>query len=141
MSERPWLLVAVEMTTAASALYGGIGLALNDAIGMPDTWLRNSPFDSWLLPGVLLVLVVAVPMSVAAAMEVARGGRAWLMSEFAGVVLVGWIVVEVLLMRRYNVLQPVMAAVGLLVVLLARQARPQRHVTSRSESRPATPTM
>ena len=58
-------VIGLETIAAVSALGGGIGLVAGNAIGMPAGWLAATPFSSWLVPGVLLLLVVAVPMGVA----------------------------------------------------------------------------
>jgi hypothetical protein len=120
-----WLLVALEVIIAVNAVYGGIGLMVN-GLGMPGDWLDATPFDSWRLPGVFLLAAVAVPMSVAAILELTRWRRAYLASVLAGLVLIGWIVVQVVVLRRYFFLQPVLGAAGVLVVGLAWSAHRRR---------------
>jgi len=68
-------VIGLETVAAVSAVGGGIGLAAGNAIGMPADWLAATPFSSWLVPGVLLLLVVAVPMGVAAVAELRRSRR------------------------------------------------------------------
>jgi hypothetical protein len=113
----------LEIVIAASAGYGGVGLIAGNAIGMPDDWLAGTSFTSWTLPGVLLLLVVAVPMTIAAALELRRSPWAAVASANAGAAQVGWIAGELLVMQRYNVLQPVMMMLGLAVLLIAIAAR------------------
>jgi hypothetical protein len=67
--------VGVEVFVAVGAVYGGIGLIAGNAIHISDDWLVGTPFDSWVLPGVFLLLVVAAPMTVAAVAELRR--RQW----------------------------------------------------------------
>jgi hypothetical protein len=116
---RPFLLIALELLIGVGAVYGGVGLMWNNAIGMPDEWLQGTPFTSWVLPGVFLLLVVAVPMTAAAVLEVRHSARAAVASVLAGAAEVGWIAAELFVMQKYNVLQPVMLALGLAVMLLA----------------------
>ena len=59
-------LIGIEALVSVVALYGGIGLIAGNALKMRDDWLDGTPFTSWVLPGVLLLIVVAVPMGVAA---------------------------------------------------------------------------
>lgn len=113
----------IESLVAASAVYGGVGLIAGNAIGMPDDWLAGTPFGSWVLPGVLLLLVVAAPMAVAAVLELRRSRWAAVASVTAGAAQIGWIAAELLMMERYDVLQPVMVAIGLTVVLIAIAVR------------------
>lgn len=108
--------VGLEVVLGLSAVYGGIGL-LTGTIGMPDTWLVGTPFGSWLVPGIALLLVVAVPMLLAAGAELRRLPHAVAVSAVAGLLQVGWIAAELLFMRRYDPLQPLVLALA--TVLLA----------------------
>lgn len=70
----------------AAAVYGGVGLIENNAIGM----LVGALFHSWVPPGVLLVVVAAL-MAVAAELELRRSPWAAVASVAAGAAQVGWI--------------------------------------------------
>jgi hypothetical protein len=118
MHSRQRVLIALELIIGANAVYGGIGLA-RDGLGMPDDWLTGTPFDSWLWPGVFLLLVVAVPMVVAAAAEIWRRAWAYRASGVAAGLLLGWIIVQLAVLQRYFSLQPVLFAAGLAVAALA----------------------
>ncbi len=138
---RPWTLAVLELLTALSAVYGGIGL-IGEFIGMPDSWLRGMPFSSWVLPGVFLVLVVAVPVGTAALLELRHSAWAPAASVVVGAAPIGWIGAELLLMQKYDVLQPVMLGVGLAVLLLslwADRARPVLPASPSSRRRRTTP--
>ena len=102
-------LIALELLVAVNATYGGIGLMRN-GMGMPDDWLEPTPFTSWLWPGVFLLLVIAVPMTAAAALEMGRSRLAYLASMTAAACQVGWIVVQVAVLQRFFFLQPVLVA-------------------------------
>jgi len=113
-----WALVGVECFVAVGAVYGGVGLMADNAIHISDEWLVGTPFDSWLLPGFFLLLVVAVPMIVAAVAELLRLRWAYGASLLAGAAQIGWIVAQWLIMQRFFVLQPVMLIAGVVVLLL-----------------------
>jgi hypothetical protein len=112
------VLVAVELLLGASAVYGAVGL-LTGTLGMSDDWLAGTPFASWVVPGVALLLVVAVPMLGAAFLEVRGHPAAATASVAAGVLQVGWIAVQLLVMQRYFVLQPVVLLAAALLLLVA----------------------
>lgn len=114
-----WVLIGAQVFAAVGAWYGGIGLIADNSIGMLPEWLPGTPFDSWTWPGILLLLVVAAPMTVAAAAEATRLRWAYPASLLAGAALVGWIVTQWALFQRYFFLQPLMFAVGVLVLVLA----------------------
>jgi len=83
-----WALIGVELLIGAAATSGGIGL-MSDSIGMPAEWLDGTPFGSWLLPGILLLAVVALPMIVAAVAELDRASWAYAASLVAGALQAG----------------------------------------------------
>lgn len=112
------VLLAVLLLVAANALYGGIGLVVN-GLGMPDEWLTRLPVDTWTLPGIALLLTVAVPQLVAAWFVWRRDPRAGVVGLVAGAALVLWITVQLLVLQRYFFLQPVIAVFGLLEMALA----------------------
>jgi hypothetical protein len=115
------ITIGVEVVLGLSALYGGIGL-LTGTIGMPDTWLEGTPFRTWLVPGIALLLLVAVPMLAATVVELRARRGAEVVSAVAGLMQVGWIAIELLFMhRRYDPLQPlvlILASVLLGAVVL-----------------------
>ena len=114
----PWALAGLEGLTGAAALYGGIGL-IRDGFGMPDGWLAGTPLTGWVLPGMALLIGVAVPQFAAAAL-IAAGARPGLAAGFlAGLLLVAWIAMQLLILRHYFFLQPAVAGIGAAEVLLA----------------------
>ena len=123
---RYWLVIVLEVAVALAALYGGIGLMWDNAIGMFDVWLVGTPFTSWVLPGALLLLVVAAPMAVAAVLELRGSAWAGMASVAAGAAQVAWIGAQLAVMQRYDVQQPIMLACGLAIVLSALAARRDR---------------
>ena len=97
---------------ALSAYYGSAGLVLGFLPGV-DLLRPRLPFDSTLLGGLALLLVVAVPTSVTAVLAWRHDPRAADAALWSGVLLVGWIVVEVIVIRELSPLQPICAVLGL----------------------------
>ena len=112
-------LLVVPLLVAANAVYGGVGLVL-DGLGMPPEWLERLPVDTWTWPGVALLGTVALPQLVAAWFVWRHDPRAGVVALAAGVALVLWIVVQVLLLQRYFFLQPVIT--GLVPLYANRRA-------------------
>lgn len=112
-------LISLEVLVAVGAVFGGIGLIANNAIGMLPEWLDGTPFSTWTIPGVLLLLVVALPMAGAAFAEIRYFPWAFALSILAGAAQLGWIVAQWLIIQRYFFLQPVMLAAGAGVLVLA----------------------
>jgi hypothetical protein len=116
-------LVGLDGFAALTAICGGIALAAGvEAARFPAGWLAGTPFSSYLLPGLILAAVVGGSAAVATieAMRSSRaGGRA---SMTAGVLLLGWIVGEVVILTDdaevISVIELVFLAVGLAMTAL-----------------------
>ncbi len=115
MSYHAWL-TALAGFVAGSA-YGG-------AAGLIAGWLRPSasmmgslPLHSPVFAGIALACVVAAPATVVAVLAWRRHPRDRDAAALAGVLLLGWIVVEVAVVRQFSALQVVygLAGLGLIV--------------------------
>lgn len=86
------------------ALYGGTMLITDPTGGsmqMPLSYLEHSPFSSYLIPGIVLLLVNGC-LSIATIILLLRkgAGAPWLVMA-QGVLLSGWIVVQMLMLRMF----------------------------------------
>jgi hypothetical protein len=111
------LLLGLAAFNALDAAIGGIGLATG-AISVGDT-LEGSPFSTPTIPGLILLVAVGGSMAVAAAALWRRDARAHLLAACAGLVQVGWIVVQVALLGLTSFLQPAILLLGLATTALA----------------------
>jgi hypothetical protein len=115
-------LAAGAGLVACSAWFGAAGLAFG-FLRLPDRLVRRLPFGSTVVSGLALALVVAVPYS-ALAIAAWRGDRRTTLASFAcGLVMIGWIAVEVLVVREFSFLQPLMGGVGIAFGLVGRRGR------------------
>lgn len=110
------LLMFGALNAAAGGVYGVTG-----AEAVPPEWLAGSPFTSYLVPGLVLLVVVGGTLLYAAigVFRKAPDGRGRAVA--AGVILLGWIVVQVAIIGYVSWLQPATVVAGLLVLLLAWQ--------------------
>jgi len=115
-------LIGLQAALAASAVYGAIGLALQlDGFEMPTRWLHPLPLDSWLLPGIALLLCVAVPLGAAALAGWRHDRRTTSVSWLAAGMLLGWLGVQLLVIGVRAPVQVVTLVLAtLLVALTAR---------------------
>lgn len=116
-----WVLVLIEAFVAYQAISGGIGL-ITDTWKLPTDWLARTPFDSWVGPGWILIGLVAVPQVLAAIPKLflpRRPGLGILAGLLAGANLLIWIGLQLAVLQIYFFLQPVIAAIGALEVVLA----------------------
>ena len=121
-------LVVVETFLGLAAIGGGIAI-LTGVFDqwLPLEWLQGTPFSDYTIPGLVLLVVVGGGMLLAAATAFVRHEIAVLYSLAMGLVMVGWEVVEVVIIDRYEeaiipstiVQQILMAALGLVIAVLS----------------------
>lgn len=114
------VLAAVHGVVGVAAVIGGIGLVRN-GLGMPKDWLLSTPFDTWLIPGVLLAIGVGGSQLLAAVLLGAHDPQARAASMVAGVGLATWIVVQSALLHRYHPFSPALFAVGVSTAAVAKR--------------------
>src|SRR3954447_11112571 len=117
-ARRRWTLAAIESLVAVNAL-GGMAYALGGAPAVPEEWLDDTPFGSYLVPGLYLGVVVG-GSSLAAAYATIRDPRRARVAAFgSSAVMVSWIVAQVAVIGYRSPLQPLVAATGVAVAHLA----------------------
>jgi hypothetical protein len=110
---QPWL-ASLTGLLATTAFAGAVALGTGTMdLGGPVT--ERLPFQSTVFGGVALALVVGVPMAAAAVRAAMGRPHAAELAMLAGVLLVGWIGVQLMVIRTFSWLQPAMVAAGLAV--------------------------
>ncbi|TFD91124.1 hypothetical protein E3T61_09660 [Cryobacterium lactosi] len=97
-----WLgLLIVGWFNLLSALSGGIGLLFANGLGMPLYLLDDSPFDSFIVPGLILLLIVGGTQALAVLLQHRRHPWFPAAAGVAGFGMIIWIYVEVALLPGY----------------------------------------
>jgi hypothetical protein len=115
-TQRHPLLALATGFVAVSALAGAVALATG-LMDMGAAVNTRFPFHSTLAASFALALVVALPMALAAYLAGTGDVRAADAAMVAGALLVGWIAVQLVVIRTFSWLQPAMALAGALVFL------------------------
>ena len=111
-------LVVVSLFHAASAGGGGIGMVVADGLSMPKSLLADSPFSTYLLPGVILAVVVGGTQTLASVLLLRRAPSAFLWSAVAGFGMVIWIIAEIGFLHILSWSQMIYVVSGLLQLVL-----------------------
>ncbi|MBN1630038.1 MAG: hypothetical protein JW990_09755 [Thermoleophilia bacterium] len=112
------VLIVLEIFIGVNAV-GGAVYALTGAKAVSREWLEGSPFKSYVVPRLILLVAVGGSMFAAAGMLLAEASRARTMSLLAGIILVAWIVAQVTIIGRRSRLQDAFAVLGFVVVILS----------------------
>ena len=98
-------VIALEVILGVGALFGGGALVLapdGHLLSMPTALLAGSPFRDYLVPGAILFAVIGVGPLIAAALAYLRVPVAPLAATAAGAALMGWIVVEMVVLAGWG---------------------------------------
>lgn len=123
--------LVLVFVVAANALPAGYSFMTEpDGAGLkaPVSLLRFSPFSDFFIPGLILFTVNGILNLVTGILIILKGPfRYWLLAA-QGVLLAGWIFVQVLMLRDFNWLHFIFAAVGLFLftsgIYLEKNDRP-----------------
>ena len=117
---------ALLLFNGIGALYGGWSLmAYPDGsnLQMPIEWLERTPFSDFLIPGIILFIANGLCSIFVFAMLLFNHKKASWLVMAQGVILMGWIVVQILLVQKYHPLQLILgvAGIGLIAAGYLRQ--------------------
>lgn len=103
---------------AVSSLAGGVLGVFGNGAGVPLSYLEETPFTSYRVPGAILAVVIGGTQLAAAIGVLRRNTYGYLLSAVAGFGMMIWIFVELALMSEYSWLQTFYFAVGVAEVAL-----------------------
>jgi len=113
-----WTLTALLAFGALSAAVGAVLAIAANGAGVPLEYLKNSPFSSFFIPGLILGVVVGGTQLAAAIALLAKRDIALLLSAIAGFGMLIWIFVELALMQQFSWLQAAYFILGGLELVL-----------------------
>jgi hypothetical protein len=120
--------------TAVSA-YGGAAGLVSGFLATDATLDSRLPFASPVFGGIALACIVGVPSTVLAARAHEHGKRFGRTAVVVGVLLIGWIGVELAFIRELSFFHPIYAAIGAVFVAAGVA---DIEASRREESRSAT---
>ncbi len=123
------IAIILLLFNAIPALFGGWALMTDpsgESLEMTLSILEHSPFENFLVPGIILFVtngLLSLLFAVSAMLRFMN--YAWLVI-FQGFILLGWLVVQIIMIREFNAsLHGTYFCVGLLLIatgwILARQ--------------------
>jgi menaquinone-dependent protoporphyrinogen oxidase len=119
-------LAALCILVGAMAIIGGIALVLwpdGSAIRLPLDMLATSPFESFLIPGLILLVVIGLGNTIAGALLCRNTPRSDIIAFVAGLALFGWTVIQIAMVSRFSALQLGSLVVGFAIVALSMRLR------------------
>lgn len=115
------ILGYLQIFIGMGALSGGLPLVLNpdgSTQGLSVDILANTPFDDFLIPGILLVAVNGLGSLVSSYFSLKLKNEAGILGILFGIALMVWILFQFYLLGFSSWLQPAFLAVGTLEFIL-----------------------
>ena len=98
--------------------FGGGYYGMTGAKMVPQEWLNGSPFHNYFIPGLILFVSVGGSAFVSAILVFKQHRLARKATFCCGIIVLGWISVQVAIIGYVSWLQPVIAIVAVLIILL-----------------------
>lgn len=117
MKKYYYILGSLQAVTATGGIPAGIGLLIDtsgQSAGMSIDLLANSPLNSFLLPGLFLLLINGLAHLAGAYLSFTRNRYAGYTGLILGIFLSLWIIIQVAWISLMSVLQPLFLIVGLI---------------------------
>ncbi|HMO31454.1 MAG TPA: hypothetical protein PKE63_10750 [Lacibacter sp.] len=92
-------------------------------LGLSTTLLQPTPFRSFLVPGLILSLLVGSANLQALVVHLRQGTNAFWHTLTAGVLIAGWIVVQIALIREFFWMQWLYLLAGFFIILISLQLK------------------
>ena len=136
-----YVLSLLILFLSLGAIYGGVGFIISpdgSLLQMDEGWLDLIPFTNFLIPGVILFIVLGLfPLLALFGLFSRKTNRllnslnifsdkhwGWTYSIYAGIISIIWIISQQM-MTEYFVLQPIISAVGILIIIVCLVPRVQ----------------
>lgn len=144
--EKSKVLMVLHFFLAIGAIGGGSLFIIDpsgDLAGMSVTLLHGSPFRTYLIPGIILVLIfgvlpIVIGFSLLKRWEFALAERlnmykekywAWTFSLYIGFALIIWIVVQVYIIKILSILHFICILLGVVIQIVTLLPRVQKKYT------------
>lgn len=138
------LLILLQLLLGIGALFGGGGLILDpsgELIQMPFSILEHTPFDSFLVPGIILFTVLGIlPLIISFGLITKKEWKAadrlnlfrdrhwsWSFSLYIGFVLIGWITIQMYMINGVALLHVIYIFWGLVIQVVTLLPGVQRY--------------
>lgn len=111
-------LIFISIFVALCAVGGGVGLIFTNGLGMPASWLSNSPFSSYIIPGLTLLFMIGGIHILSAIWQWKGRYSAPIISAVSGFGLLIWIFTELYIIRQPHFLQAIFFGVAIITLSL-----------------------
>lgn len=109
---------------SANALAAGYSFMTDPSgagLQIPLSWLQHSPFDNYFIPGITLFCAIGIFGLVAALFTVFQWNNYQALIVWQAIVLIGWIVIQIIMLQTFHFLHGVFLGTGLLLFMFGNR--------------------
>lgn len=119
------LFILISFVAITASLSGMLMITNPDGgiMSLQLSLLQNSPFKSFLIPGIVLLVLVGGVNLIAVFFNMQHHSKRYNWAMAGGIILCGWIIVEMILINAASWLQYIYLGIGLLIILIAYQLK------------------
>jgi hypothetical protein len=113
--------VLMLLFNGIGAFYGGLGLITDptgDKIQLAQHYLDNTPFDNYLIPGIILLVVNGIFSFITIGSIIMKHNEFYVFLIIQGILLTGWLAVQLVLIRTfYAPMHIPLISIGILLII------------------------
>jgi hypothetical protein len=112
--------ISLLLLTAINATVAGMLFIIDpsgDKMGMSVSYIKDSPFNSYLIPGIILLIVNGLLNFIAAYFVFEKKPFASFWVIIQGILLSGWIVIQVIMVKDISMLHITMFTIGMILTV------------------------
>lgn len=111
------VLLFIVSLNALAAGYSFITDPSGEGLGITTDYLKPSaPFDSYLIPGIILCSVIGIVSSIIAVLAMAKKAHYPFLILTQGCILVGWIAVQLMMVTTFHPLHLIIGLIGIILI-------------------------
>jgi hypothetical protein len=113
------LTIGILLLIVAANAFGGGYYGLAGAENVPLEWLEGSPFSSYFLPSLFLLVVIGGTCLLSGIAVLRQSGSSRLFTFICSALLLGWITIQLLIIGYVSWMQPAILTIALTVGVMA----------------------
>ncbi len=121
------LLFILVSFIALTCVFSGLLMIYNPSDGgilnLPVSMLKETPFKNFKVPGLLLAVIIGGTNLLAVFFSIQRHPYRYNWVMAGGIMISGWIIVQMLLINAIHCLYFIYLGIGILIILLAYQLK------------------
>jgi hypothetical protein len=111
------ILLFITSLNALAAGYSFIVEPSGVDLGMNVGYLKYSPFDTFLMPGLILFIIIGLGCVYVAVVAILKKAYYPLLVLSQGSIITGWIMVQVLMLRMFHTLHLIIFVIGVVLII------------------------